>query len=491
MTTNTDFAFDKASKRLTTLSVSILVAACAGTNYVFSAYGPQLASQLHIEQTSLNLIGLAGNVGVYSSSPIWGRIVDARGPRIPLAGAFILLFFGYSGIRTIYNAGPPETNEPISSPVFYALVLFSYLTGAGGCAALNGAGNPTTKSFPDQMRATVTGLVFSGFGLSAFIFSAIAHAAFPGDTSSFLLVLAIGTACPMLIGYFFIKVIPLQEATKDHDPQTPLLSGHVPPTITSDVLLVDAEPNVSGWGLCRNGDFWGLFLLFSIFAGTGLMFINNIGTMARILYAHENASFNPVIAAQWQATQVSILSIMNCSGRVVIGLLSDFISTRLMRPRSYCYVLAASVVLLSQLVAANIDSVANLWIATGLLGIGYGGAAAISPIVAIEYFGLSHFSEACGYIALSPLILGNVFSVAFGRNLDAHGKPGSAMHNFDDSAPKCTQGRLCYVNSLYMTAAASFIGVGVITWMARRDRKKALASRRRQEEAAVWGIYID
>lgn len=103
----------------------------------------------------------------------------------------------------------------------------------------------------------------------------------------------------------------------------------------------------------------------------------------------------------------------------------------------------------------------------------------------------AHFSEACGYIALSPLILGNVFSVAFGRNLDAHGKPGSAMHNFDDSAPKCTQGRLCYVNSLYMTAAASFVGVGVITWMARRDRKKALASSRRQEEAAVWGIYID
>lgn len=107
-------------------------------------------------------------------------------------------------------------------------------------------------------RATVTGLVFSGFGLSAFIFSAIAHAAFPGDTSSFLLVLAVGTAFPMLIGYFFIKVITVQEATKDHDPQTPLLSGHI------DVLLVDTEPNVSGWGLCRNGNFWGLFLLFSI-----------------------------------------------------------------------------------------------------------------------------------------------------------------------------------------------------------------------------------
>ena len=42
-------------------------------------------------------------------------------------------------------------------------------------------------------RATVVGLVISGFGLSAFLFSTIAHVIFPGDTSEFLLVLAVGT----------------------------------------------------------------------------------------------------------------------------------------------------------------------------------------------------------------------------------------------------------------------------------------------------------
>lgn len=41
------------------------------------------------------------------------------------------------------------------------------------------------------------------------MFSTIAHAAFPGNTSDFLLVLAIGTALPMALGWFFVRPIPL------------------------------------------------------------------------------------------------------------------------------------------------------------------------------------------------------------------------------------------------------------------------------------------
>ena len=51
-------------------------------------------------------------------------------------------------------------------------------------------------------------MVLSGFGLSAFIFSSIAHVAFPGDTPSFLLVLAIGTSLPMILGILFVRPIP-------------------------------------------------------------------------------------------------------------------------------------------------------------------------------------------------------------------------------------------------------------------------------------------
>ena len=58
-------------------------------------------------------------------------------------------------------------------------------------------------------RATANGIVISGFGLSAFLFSTIAHTLFPGNTSEFLLVLAIGTALPMILGFFFVHPIPL------------------------------------------------------------------------------------------------------------------------------------------------------------------------------------------------------------------------------------------------------------------------------------------
>lgn len=66
-----------------------------------------------------------------------------------------------------------------------------------------------------QQRASATSLVISGFGLSAFIFSTLAHSFFPGDTSSFLLLLALGTALPMLVGLWVVK--PILEPGTVHD----------------------------------------------------------------------------------------------------------------------------------------------------------------------------------------------------------------------------------------------------------------------------------
>jgi hypothetical protein len=49
----------------------------------------------------------------------------------------------------------------------------------------------------------------AGFGLSAFVFSSISHILFPGNTSDFLLVLTLGTSLPMVLGFFFVRLIPL------------------------------------------------------------------------------------------------------------------------------------------------------------------------------------------------------------------------------------------------------------------------------------------
>ena len=78
---------------------------------------------------------------------------------------------------------------------------------------------------------------------------------------------------------------------------------------------------------------------------------------------------------------------------------------------------------------------------------------------------------------------GNLFSIVFGRNLDAH-SPSSTEHLSHPtpesnipradtpSEPQCDDGRNCYVGSLYITLAACCFSLGLSVWVAWRDRRK-------------------
>lgn len=182
------------------------------------------------------------SVGVYGSAPLWGRIVDTRGPRGLFITGFFALLIGYVGIRHYYDRGLVDGSSTLSTFSIVLLAIFSFCTGIGGNAGLASAMNSTAKSWPDKMvrslsfrqpqlkrrmqRATVNGVVISGFGLSAFLFSTIAHVAFPGNTSDFLLILAVGTALPMVLGFFLVRPIPL-------------------PGIATEETLVPTEPSPS------------------------------------------------------------------------------------------------------------------------------------------------------------------------------------------------------------------------------------------------------
>ena len=73
-------------------------------------------------------------------------------------------------------------------------------------------------------RGSTTGLVISGYGLSPFLFTTVSHFFFPDNTSAFLLLLALGTSLPMIMGFFLVRPIPLPvqdnsdiEEGRDHD----------------------------------------------------------------------------------------------------------------------------------------------------------------------------------------------------------------------------------------------------------------------------------
>lgn len=111
----------------------------------------------------------------------------------------------------------------------------------------------------------------SGFGLSAFLFSTIAHIIFPGNTSDFLLTLAVGTAIPMVLGWFLIRPCPYPEyetrTTIESDNHgEPDDTGFTPNETTQLIRKDDytQRPSISGLALVRTVDFWLLSFIMSL-----------------------------------------------------------------------------------------------------------------------------------------------------------------------------------------------------------------------------------
>lgn len=394
-----------------------------------------------------------------------------------------------------------------------------------------------------MQRGTITGLVLSGFGLSAFFFAAVASVAFPGNTSALLLVLGLGAAMPMLLGLVIVRQIPLpppsttlgieggphgreeyqpipsgdaalficgndshtslldpmehvHEASNYHVPEPSTPAELVPDRIvsrgssvrrsTSRAKPVHDGPNVYGKQLWLTPDFYLVFVIMSLLSGTGIMYINNVGSISQALYAKGNPNYDELEASRWQAAQVSTLSIGNFAGRILIGLIADLLRFRLRLPRAYCFCIVSTLFVVSQLFAINVNDVAHLWKATALLGLAYGSLFGISPTIVIDWFGLSHLSENWGFISLSPLVGGNLFSLMFGRNLDSHANDDTETHSPLSlirrgglpSEHQCFDGRDCYVTSLYVTATACLIALGLSVWAGIRDQRKTVEAKR-------------
>lgn len=135
---------------------------------------------------------------MYSMGVPIGMFIDARGPRLAVVAGSVLLGLGYFPLRQTYDAG--------SGSVPFLCVV-SYLTGLGGCMAFMAAVKTSALNWPHH-RGTATAFPLAAFGLSAFFFSLFGSLIVPGDTSAFLLLLAVGTFALTLGGFFFLHVLP-------------------------------------------------------------------------------------------------------------------------------------------------------------------------------------------------------------------------------------------------------------------------------------------
>ncbi|KAK2742758.1 hypothetical protein FQN55_007699 [Onygenales sp. PD_40] len=187
-------------QRLLSVVAATLISLACGTNYVYSAWAPQFAEKMKLSSTESNLIGTAGNFGMYAAGIPVGLLVDAKGP-VPgsLIGA-VSLFVGYFPIHRAFVSGPGSMSVALLS-------FFSFLTGLGSCSGFSAAIKTAASNFPEH-RGSATAFPLSAFGLSAFFFSTLSAFAFPDDAAQFLLVLAVGTSTIILASSYFVRVLP-------------------------------------------------------------------------------------------------------------------------------------------------------------------------------------------------------------------------------------------------------------------------------------------
>lgn len=165
---------------------------------MYSAWSPQFAERLKLSSTQSNLVGLFGNLGMYTMGVPIGMFVDHRGPRPAVLAGSIILAIGYFPLHEAYDRAAG------SVPL---LCFFSYLSGLGGCMAFAAAVKTSALNWPHN-RGTATAFPLAAFGLSAFFFSFLGSLLFSGDPSKFLMLLAVGTCGMTFVGFFFLKVYP-------------------------------------------------------------------------------------------------------------------------------------------------------------------------------------------------------------------------------------------------------------------------------------------
>lgn len=295
-----------------------------------------------------------------------------------LGGCFA--FTGYAIVHAFYMGTIPirpadaAKSDPVSSFNFLLLGIAMFITGNGGSAGLFAAVNATAKSFPDKTRASATGTVLSGFGLSAFFFSAVGHLVSGGDAGGLLLLLTFGTGLPIFIASFIVQPVPpfnsdyravdgedqdagpesslLMDREDTHESNTgprvtsldlarsrspvPLPRGRLhlphldeedgalqqPKTHTRSTSLASVSPLHLAYtprDLAMSVDFWTLFTILAVLCGTGLMYINNAGTVALALARDGKVEYDVKVVSAWQAKQVGTVSVWNCAGRILGG----------------------------------------------------------------------------------------------------------------------------------------------------------------------------
>ncbi|CAG8654542.1 14361_t:CDS:2 [Funneliformis caledonium] len=378
----------------------------------------------------------------------FGYIVDHYGGRRTTLFASFAVFMGYFLLAMTYNG-------TLSNSSFLLCALYVFISGMASSAGLVSSLVTIAKNVT-SFRGIAFGAPMALFGLTAAIYSEIDTLWFKNDTYHFLLFIATSAGLCMFVGSLFLVVVPppndqdkvivVEEGASSNTSNTPKPDKQDDKNSERSPLLQnkarEEEIDIGGWELFYNRDAKVLAVSMFCVAGTGLMYINNVGTIIKSLYYNStHPHFSPEEIQRIQNLHVFYLSVFSCLGRFTFGFLSDLAKLLFKLPRLWFFMLSGVWLFFGQILilfyAIDLD---KLFIVTFFVGFGFGNIYAITPTIVSEWFGIKRFGLNWGIIASVPAFGGQLFNLLFGLNYDQHKDHCSGAH--------------CYNNIFYLSAFA-------------------------------------
>ncbi len=323
----------------------------AGLLYIWSVISKGLVSELHWSSKQASLPYTIAIVCFVVAMVIFGKLQDARGPRITATISGVLI-------------GGGLMLSALSSDPLLITLAFGVITGTGIGISNVSTTPPAVKWFPPERKGMITGIVVAGVGIASVFYSPLTNYLIKtaGISRTFLYIGAGALVSVVVLAQFLVNP-PRSLAVN---------AGKNPGSFGSDMKWRD---------MLKTGGFYKLWIMLAFSSSAGLMIIGHTANITKAQVGWEGGFL-----------LVILLAVFNAGGRLLGGTISDKIGRiALMR-------IAFGLQAANMLFFANFTSVGLLAVGIAIAGLCYGMVFSVFPAAVLDFYGVKHFGSNYGLI---------------------------------------------------------------------------------------------
>ncbi len=360
---------------------AILIQLALGAIYAWSVFTPKLTAAAGVYQFSAGEAAWVFSAGLFFFAlvMIWaGRKLNSIGPqKLAIAGGLVLglgyILAGFFGDSFITQ-----------------LIFIGIIGGSGIGLAYVVPIAVGVKWFPDK-KGMLTGLAVAGFGFGATIWVKWAGSWGGGLLNNLEIAGLDGLrSVYLLYGAIFAVMVILGSLVMKDPPEGWLPKGYTPPEPSS--ATANGVVNFDSNEMLKTPQYYMIFLTFVFSALAGLMVIyciklfgidaltySKLGTLDP---GTEGFADTFAWASATAGTAMAVYAILNGLGRIVWGMVSDYIGRRL---SIILMTLLQGIIMLAFFYLGG--TAMGLIIAAGIIGFNFGGNFALFPAITADFFG--------------------------------------------------------------------------------------------------------